>query len=173
MNLRNTSFGLTAVITLAVDQATKAWVVASLPLHGEQVLIEGWLSIVHRRNSGAVLGTLQDLPYRQVLFAFFTLVAIGIVIDVLRRLPTTTVAMPAICGLLLGGALGNAIDRIRQQYVTDFINVHSDHPLIAPWLATLFGRPEVPSFNVADVALLGGMGLFVILYVRDGMEPAP
>lgn len=166
MSRRNIAFLLTAVIGLLADQLTKAWVVANIEYRrGEIELIPGWLSLVHARNHGAAWGMLSDFEYRHVVFGVFTVVAVGFILDTLRRLPTRDVFMAGTLGLILSGALGNAVDRVRQQYVTDFIRAYTEHPSLAPWLVETFGSAEWPSFNVADSSLVVGVILFLLYFV--------
>ncbi|MFT4621446.1 MAG: signal peptidase II [Myxococcota bacterium] len=167
MTARNALFVLVALATFVADQVTKAWVVANVALAGGQIpLVDGWVSMVHRQNSGAAFGTLTTLPYRQVLFGFFTLVAFAVIVDVVRRLPDDNRGLVATCGLLLGGAAGNAVDRLRHGYVTDFIRLHVDLEPARSWFVGLFGAAELPSFNLSDAAIVAGMGLFIVLFVR-------
>ena len=61
-------------------------------------------------------------------------------------------------GLLLSGVLGNEIDRMHKQSVTDFLHFYSDHPSVEPLLLSILGNS--PSFNVADAAIVVGMIMF-------------
>src|SRR5690606_19233132 len=99
----------------------------------------GWLSVVHAQNHGAAWGMLADFPYRHVVFGVFTVIAVVFLLDTLRRVPRDDVFVATSLGLVLSGALGNAIDRVRQQYVTDFIRVYTEHPRLKPWLVEHFG----------------------------------
>jgi signal peptidase II len=166
-------FLLVTVIGVLLDQATKWWVVRNLALEtGEIVLIDGWVSIVHAQNPGAAFGMLRDFEYRHYIFVVFTIIAAGVILDLFRRLPKTDWFMSLTLGLILSGAVGNAIDRVRQRVVTDFIRVYTDVPELKRWLVETFGTYEWPSFNVADAALVVGVGMFVLhsLFVGDATE---
>jgi signal peptidase II len=73
--------------------------------------------------------------------------------------------MSTTLGMIMSGAIGNAIDRIHKGTVTDFIRVYSDSPSIKSWLIETFGTNEWPSFNVADSALVVGIILFLLHYI--------
>lgn len=159
-------FVLVASVGLALDQATKLWIVANLHEGGEEIrVIPGLFSIVHRQNPGAAFGMFRNFEYRHLMFVAFTVVAAAVIIDLFRRLPPTDRFMSATLGLIFSGAVGNAIDRIHKQTVTDFLKVYTDIPALKTWLVANFGTNEWPSFNVADSALVVG----VILYLFHQM----
>lgn len=155
-------FVVVAVIGLVLDQATKIWVVQNIPEGlGEIEVIPGWFSIVHRQNPGAAFGMFQSFEYRHLLFLAFTVVAGGVILDLFRKLPKNDRFMAATLGLILSGAVGNAIDRVHKRTVTDFLKVYTEMPSLESWLRSTFGTNEWPSFNIADSALVVG----VILYL--------
>ncbi len=164
-NRRNLVFSTVTLVSLVLDQATKAWVVANVDLYrGEIQIIPGFFSIVHAQNPGAAFSMLADMENRHVLFMAMTVVALFIVGDLFRQLEREDVFMSATLGLLLSGALGNAIDRARQQYVTDFLRFYTDDPGWTAWLAQYGLGNEYPSFNVADSALVVGVLMFLLTY---------
>ncbi len=182
MNRRNVVFLVVTVLGVALDQLTKWWIVHNVVLGtGSIEVIPGFLDIVHAQNPGAAFGMLGDFAYRHYLFLVFTAIAGVVVLDLFRRLPPTDWFMATTLGLILSGAIGNAIDRARQQYVTDFLRVYTDHAGIAGWLRANFGTNEWPSFNVADAALVVGVGMYVVhhLFFEEDEEaeakeqPAP
>lgn len=173
-NPRNAIFALVTVVGIALDQLTKGWIVANVDLYREEIpVIPHFLSIVHAQNPGAAMSLLRDFEYRFVVFGLFTFVALWVVADMFRKLPATDRFMSAVLGLILSGAVGNAIDRVRQQYVTDFIRVYTDHPPLRDWLVGTFGTSEWPTFNVADIALVVGVGLYALHSLFPGKEPHP
>lgn len=163
-------FGVT-LVGLVLDQLTKAWIVANVRYQtGEIDVIPGFFSIVHARNPGAAFGTLGGFGNRQVVFGIFTVVALYVVFDMLRKLEPTARFVSFALGLILSGALGNALDRVRglsfmpdslatDGKVTDFLRVYSETPAIKSWLIDNFGTYEWPSFNVADIALVVGVAM--------------
>lgn len=178
MPARNLFFGITAVLGLVLDQLTKAWVVSSIELYrGEVVVVPHLLSIVHARNPGAAFGFLRDSPNARTLFLVMTVVAVGVCADMFRRLPKDDRFVSFTLGLILSGALGNAVDRFRFGYVIDFIRFYTDHPPLQAWLVERLGTYEYPSFNVADSALVVGVILFFLHYLllgdREATDAAP
>lgn len=173
MSRRNIVFLVVTVLGLLADQLSKAWIVGNIELHyGEIHILPGLLSIVHAQNPGAAMGMLRDFEHRHILFAVFTIIAVAVILDLFRRLPRDEWFMAGTLGLILSGALGNGIDRVRQRYVTDFVRVYTEHPPLKSWLVERFGTYEWPSFNVADSALVVGVTLFVVHYLLiDEKEP--
>lgn len=177
MSPRNLVFLITLVVGTIADQLTKWWVIQNIRLsgvHPSQVpewsaelpsnipIIPGFLDLVHRQNPGAAFSFLADFEYRHYLFLGFSVIATAIVLDLVRRLPSSNKFMAGTLGLILSGAFGNAIDRVRQQVVTDFIRVYTDNPEWVSWLRDTFGTAEYPSFNVADANLVVGVILFLV-----------
>ena len=172
MNRRNVLFVLVTVLGIIADQATKAWIVANVELYvGRIVIIPGFLDIVHAQNPGAAFGMLGTFQYRHVLFLIFTVIAGLVIFDLFRKLPANDWFMSTALGLILSGAVGNAIDRARQQYVTDFIRVYTENEAV---IDLLQGVSEWPAFNVADSNLVVGVGMLIIHYLwfDDSRKPA-
>jgi signal peptidase II len=142
--------GVVVLAVLALDQGTKALVRASIaPLERHEVL--PFLSFVDVHNRGVAFGFLGGggLPVLLV-----TLAALSLLVGYFLRHPERTLLwLPT--GLLLGGALGNLLDRLRQGYVTDFVHL-----------------PHWPSFNVADMSITAGViALLVVLDRGAGRTP--
>jgi len=152
---------LMAAIVL-LDQGTKALVVRSLPLHGYFSLVDGLLSLSHVRNRGAAFGILSDwdLPYQTVLLSALSLGALLAIAVYFVRLPATARLHRVALALVLGGAAGNLLDRLRLGYVVDFVHVY-------------WRRYQWPDFNVADSAITVGVTLLVLDILRSpGDAPA-
>jgi signal peptidase II len=154
---------LGAVVVL--DQVTKALVSRSMDLHEYVPVIDGILSLSHVRNQGAAFGVLSNagLPHQPVLLSAVSLVALAAIAVYFVRLPASA-RMPRIAlALVLGGAIGNLVDRVRLGYVVDFVHV--------------FWRDHVwPDFNVADSAITVGVALLVLDVLRSRRgetTPAP
>ena len=138
-------FGL-AIGVLVVDQATKAVVTGALAI-GERVQVLGdWLTIVHSRNSGALFGLMPQSAGAFAAVSIVILVAIVWFEARQGRSLLTTVAL----GLLLGGAIGNLLDRLRYGSVVDFIDMG-------------IGTLRFFTYNVADAAITGAIVLFILL----------
>lgn len=157
---------------VALDQATKAWTIWRFPQPGigEVEIIPRFLSLVHAQNFGAAFSSMEG---QFGLFAVFTVIATVIVLDLLRRLPRDATFMAAVLGMILSGAVGNGIDRLRLGHVTDFIKVYTEYPPLESWLVERFGTATWPIFNIADSVLLVGIGVFLVhyLFMEEG-EPA-
>lgn len=174
MNRRNLVFLVVTVIGLVADQASKAWIVATLPDAGSRgiTIVPGWFDLVHARNPGAAFGLLRDFEYRHLVFVGFTVVAVGVVLDMLRKLKPDDRFMSFVLGLVMSGAVGNALDRVRQRWVTDFLRFHIENPpSLKQWAIATFGTNEYPAFNLADTWLVVGIVLYVGYELFVGMGP--
>ncbi len=135
----------TAVVLFVADQVSKAVVVANLAF-GERVDVVGDLAqLWHVRNTGAAFSILPGATW---VFIPVTLVAIGMVVYFHRTLRGRSPWIQVILGAILAGALGNLVDRIRLGYVVDFVSLG-------------FGDTRFPTFNVADSAVVLGIGALV------------
>lgn len=153
-------FPLVAIVVVALDQVSKQWIRAhSVP--GEVLYEYGRLTIVHVCNTGAAFGILQG---QSVILSVLALIAIIIVMVFYRHITGTSNWYSLTLGMVLGGAIGNVVDRIRLGCVTDFIDVR------------LWGSYHWPAFNVADSAISVGIVLLVVLILiglrqEDGQTP--
>jgi signal peptidase II len=145
---------LGAVVTL--DQATKALLVRSLPLHEYVPIIDGFLSLSHVHNRGAAFGVLSEasLPFQPVLLSALSLAALLAIVYYFVRLPPSARLPRVALALVLGGALGNLVDRVRLGHVVDFIHVY--------WRQHVW-----PDFNVADSAITVGVVLLILDILRE------
>lgn len=161
------------VVGVAIDQASKFWVYGSLRQRTDEiVVIPHFFSIVHAQNPGAVAGF---LPGQYWLFLLFTAIAVVVIGDLWRKLPDNETYMSVALGLILSGAIGNAIDRVHKGTVTDFLRVFTDWQPLTSRLERWFGTSEWPTFNVADSALVVGVGLFLLhqAIFEQKKEPVP
>ena len=143
------------VAVVALDQVTK-WLVAGA-LAGEEgdsrvELLWPWLALDYVENRGAAFGLFQGSSNLMLVLA--VLVVLGIAVT-FHRLGGVSPLMPVATCLILGGAIGNIVDRVRLGFVIDFVAV-------GPW----------PKFNVADAAISVGVGLMVIAMLF-GSDSAP
>lgn len=168
---------LTALLLVA-DQATKWLVIQHIPYRtGEIEIIPGFFSLVHARNSGAAFGMLSDFEHRMYVFAAFTVLAVGVMAHMAWQLPDDDRFQTVALAMIASGAVGNAIDRVRHQYVTDFLRVYIDTPSIKAWLIQNLGTNEWPSFNVADSCIVVGIIAFFVYYLflhkDEAVQPEP
>ncbi len=137
---------LTALAILVADQLSKGFVVAAVAL-GEQVRIFGdVVQVWHVQNRGASFSLLQGAS---LLFLVISILSVGMVVYFHRSLRERGWWVHLVLGVVLGGTLGNFVDRLRQGYVTD-------------WLSIGIGDLRWPTFNVADSSLVVGIGMLVL-----------
>ncbi len=150
-----------AVVVL--DQLVKGWVTRVLAL-GEQVAVAPFLSWVRWHNEGAAFSMLSDASgWQRWFFIVLALGFVAFIVYELRRLPPEQRVMGWVYGLIVGGAVGNLIDRVLHGYVVDYVLLH--------WQEYYF-----PAFNVADTALTVGallwIGVMIGEYRRERQEPS-
>jgi signal peptidase II len=133
-----------------LDQVTKAWVLKRIPF-GEGWDLTSWFSIIHWRNAGGLFGMMDRLPGAARVTIFLLLPVAGVAflgfLFAKARKPVELTLLAAI----LGGALGNLVDRVRFGAVVDFLDLHIPN------------GPSWPTFNVADACLSTGIILFLVL----------
>lgn len=146
---------------LLFDQGTKLLVDHTIPRHRSIPVIEGLLDLTHVRNTGAAFGLLagQRRALASYLLIAFSLVAIGFVVHLLRRLSDTDTGLILSLTFILAGALGNLVDRVLYGEVIDFVDVYWNS-----W--------HWPAFNVADSFITVGAVLCLWFLMRTkGRDP--
>jgi signal peptidase II len=150
---------ITGIVVL-LDQLTKGWIIATLRLHEGFPVIDGLFNIVHVRNPGAAFGFLAGASpaFRSVFFITITLAAVLLILhylwQTLKQTGTEKLSLIFSLSLILAGAVGNLIDRVRFGEVVDFLDVY-------------IGTYHWPAFNVADASISTGAAILVIaLFVR-------
>ena len=146
-----------ALITLLIDQLTKIAVVGAFQL-GETLPIKSYFNLVRVHNPGAAFSFLADAGgWQRWFFTGLGVVAAGVMLYLLRMHAGQTLFCLAL-SLLLGGAVGNVIDRVIYSHVIDFLDFY-------------YGTWHFPAFNVADSAISVGAALLILdelLRVRRG-----
>jgi signal peptidase II len=139
-------------LSIPLDQLTKEWILRSLSYSDEIPVVPGFFHITHVRNPGAAFGMLATSPEPVRLFFFIgvTLVAIGLIFSFYRKLAPGDRFSALSLGLILGGAVGNLLDRLRHGEVVDFLHFR------------LWGGYTWPDFNLADSFIVVGVILLVI-----------
>ncbi len=146
--------GLAATVVV-LDQVTKAWLVSMLD-PGERLSVVGDLvRLVHGQNDGAIFGLFQD---QALLFGIVSLGVVGLIVWYHGSSGRNTLLSIAL-GLLLGGAIGNAIDRFRLGYVID-------------WVDLGIGDLRFYTFNVADSAVTGAVLLLILIAILPSLTGA-
>ncbi len=151
---------LSAFVVL-LDQATKVLVASSLDLY-ERVVLLPVLELTRLHNEGAAFSLLADASGWQRWFFILLALGVSVVLMIwLRRIRTPEQTVLALgLSLVLGGALGNVIDRVWLGHVVDFIHFH-------------WGQWYFPAFNVADSAITIGAGCLLLDAFREGRKPDP
>ena len=147
-------------LVLIADRLTKALVVEQLA-YLSSVDVGPFLSIVHARNYGGAFGFLSQHGAAAYIFLVLPfIIIVGLVYYLLRYQHPAAIKFSLAC--ILAGALGNLYDRLCYGYVTDFIDVY-------------YGQYHWPAFNVADVSISCGIGLWLYaqLFVRPGHGSSP
>ncbi len=139
---------LVAAIVVVFDQVSKYLISALMELGQSVTIIDSFLYITYVRNPGAAFGM---FPYQTAFFITVTVVVTALIVYYYQVLSNDHRWLRFGLSLQLGGALGNLVDRVRGGYVVDFINF-----TIWP-----------PVFNLADSAIVIGIGIFLIAFLRD------
>ena len=144
--------GSTVVV---LDQITKALVGNLMHPYQSIEIVPYFANLTYLKNTGAAFGILAGTrsPLRMAFFVLISSVAIGCVLYLLRNLRPGRTSLVASLSLILGGAVGNLIDRLRMGEVIDFIDLHWHH---LHW----------PAFNVADSSITIGVILLFIQMIR-------
>jgi len=143
---RKVVFCLTAILIVVADQLSKAWIKANL-LEGQSLFETGFFRITHLHNTGAAFGLFQDQTFILTIIALIgaTVLLFYGFVAYRRFLWFESLLSRVALGLVLGGTIGNLIDRIRLGYVIDFID-------FGFW----------PAFNIADSAVT--VGVIILIY---------
>ena len=153
-----------ALVVLLADQFTKLLIVGSFQL-GDSQTITSFFNLVRVHNSGAAFSMLSTASgWQRWFFTGIGVVATGFILYMLRSHPSQKLFCFALA-LVLGGAVGNVIDRIAYGHVVDFLDFHWD------WLSPVFYEGHFPAFNIADSAIsVGAVALIVdeLIRVRRG-----
>lgn len=146
-----------AAIVCCLDQLTKYWAVKTLSSGRTIVLIDNFLQLAYAKNRGGAAGIMQEYPQ---LLTVLSLIALVVIVVWARSVPPEHKLARLGFGLVLGGAVGNLLDRlfrggfILNTYVVDFIDAH--------W----YYRAHWPTFNLADSAICVGIALIIVAQLR-------
>ena len=186
-NVKYILFFAVTILFVVLDQVSKIWVIRNIKgprmvvkdvnlLDKFGVTLEEWaafpssidvipgfFSLVHTQNTGAAFGIMEG---QMIVFAIFTTIAFGTIFFTLAQMPDEDHFQNWALALLTSGVIGNAIDRIHKQSVTDFLHVYFEpDSTLGSALQNVIGSTAWPSFNIADAAIVVGMIMFGIFYV--------
>jgi signal peptidase II len=153
-------FGWLAAIII-LDQLTKFIVDRTIPLHQSIPVIDDVFSLTYIRNTGAAFGILAGsaAQFRLPFLVIFSLVAIGFIVVMVRRLPDEEKGLITALAFILGGAIGNLIDRIVYGEVIDFLDFY-------------WSKYHWPAFNLADSFITIGVLITVFYLIKSkGEDP--
>ncbi|MFP5344363.1 MAG: signal peptidase II [Gammaproteobacteria bacterium] len=148
-----------SALVIVLDQFSKYLISGSMQLW-QSIEVAPFFNLTLLHNTGAAFSFLSGAGGWQRWF--FTLVALAVsavIILWLKRLPTTDKWQAAALSLILGGALGNVIDRVRFGYVVDFLDFH-------------YRQWHWPAFNVADSAITAGVAVLAVVILGESKRPA-
>jgi signal peptidase II len=140
-----------SLLVFVVDQASKFWFDNNLSMYQQIVIIPDYFSWTLAYNTGAAFSFLADAAgWQRWFFAAIAVVVSGVLVVWLKRLKPGETWLAVALALVLGGALGNLVDRVVFGHVVDFILLH--------WHQQWY----FPAFNVADMAITGGAILLAL-----------
>lgn len=141
-----------ALAILILDQITKQWVIRSFFLGESVSILPSFFNLTYIRNTGAAFGIFATAhpAFRVPFFFVVPIIALISIAYVFRKVPPEDTKMSVALSLVMGGAVGNLIDRVVYGYVIDFLDFHWDRAY------------HFPAFNVADSAICVGVGLLML-----------
>ena len=141
-----------AGVVVALDQLTKAWLVANVAQGEVREVVGDSIRLVYHENSGALFGLFHD---QAILFGLISLGVIGLIVGYHAK-SARSLYLSVALGFLLGGAIGNLVDRLRLGYVVDFVDIG-------------IGDLRFYTFNLADSAISAAIVLLVAVTLIPGL----
>lgn len=149
------------ITIIFLDQLTKWLIDRTMPLYRSVPIIDGFFNLTYIRNTGAAFGILagSGATFRLPFLMLFSLLAIGFILVMLRRLPERETGLISALAFILGGAIGNLIDRFAYGEVIDFLDFY--------WASYHW-----PAFNIADSFITVGVTITVYYLIKArGEDP--
>lgn len=147
-------------VIVTLDQLTKMYIHIYFQVGESLVVIPGLFNITSVRNPGAAFSFLADAhpTFREIFFLTLPPIALFVILFILKKVPYQDKIQVIALSLIFGGAVGNYIDRLRFRHVIDFLDFHLNNKYI--W----------PTFNIADICIVTGIGILVLLMIRDAKQ---
>ena len=145
---------LIAVISVILDQIVKYLIISKCTLYKKNPVIDGFFNITYVQNRGAAWAILNN---NRILLVVITVLALGLICSFIFKESNIKKLDIVLYGMLLGGIIGNFIDRIFRGYVIDFLDF------------IIFGY-DFPVFNIADMLIVISVGIMIITYWRSRNE---
>ncbi len=160
--VRYVVLGLVCTVTILFDQATKLHILQTMRLHESIPIIPDFFSLTYIRNPGAAFGILASSGglFRLVFFSLASLFALVLLGAIFFRLREEDWIGQFSVAAILGGAVGNLIDRLKYGEVIDFLDFYS-------------GAYHWPAFNVADAAITVGVAFLILHYALEKKRETP
>ncbi|MBP9920537.1 signal peptidase II [Proteiniclasticum ruminis] len=140
------------ILGMLLDYVTKIWAIGTLKGQPDITVIEGFFDFSYLENRGAAFGIFQGRVY---LLAFVTIIIMAVLFVMYQKTKKKTKLLTISTALIMTGAIGNLIDRLRYGFVVDFISWH--------WKNTYY----FPTFNVADICITVGTGLLILYIIKE------
>ena len=155
MSKKHVIFLITLLLVVGLDQISKMYVISVMTLHSSHPVIDGFFNITYVRNPGAAFGFLANAApmFRSLFLITVSAAAIVMILWFLAKNRSAGMLLTFALSLILGGAVGTLLDRIRFGSVVDFLDFY-----IASW--------HWPAFNVADSAISVGAVLLIVEMLR-------
>ncbi len=163
---------------VVVDQLTKIWIRSraaayvaeaeeagrrAKPTQWEHTVIPDFFDLIYAKNPGAAWGLMANYEHRLVVFLVVSVVAFVVIGLYYRTLTDRDNWLAAALALILSGAIGNFIDRVRFGFVTDFLDFYVGwEGSLKDFISSHSRTVHYPTFNVADIAIVVGVGIFLI-----------
>lgn len=161
---------IVAGLTIALDQLTKIVVRQNIPETARPIeVIPNLLNIVHAENRGAAWSMLADAEWRIPFFLVTTVIALVVILVTYHKLTPQDKLTAFGLSFIFGGAIGNFIDRMVFGSVTDFVQMYAGFEPLKGLLLSVVGSIYWPVYNVADVAIVVGVGM--VLYQGYMTQP--
>jgi signal peptidase II len=160
-SFRNKVLFFSVLIILVLDQITKIYVHSNFILGETVSVIKDFFNLTYVQNTGAAFGMLADAhpSFRVPFFILVPMIALGVIVWIFKKIPQEEWRMSTALALVVSGAIGNLIDRIRLGFVIDFFDFHWKY---------LY---HFPAFNIADSAICVGVGILMLdLFVKKPEE---
>jgi signal peptidase II len=161
LNVKLKIVGGWLIAILALDRLTKAVIDRTMPLHHSISVVDGLFSLTYVRNTGAAFGIFagSHQAFRLPFLVIVSIIAIGVIVVMLRRLHEKETGLITALAFILGGAIGNLIDRILYGEVVDFLDFY-------------WSNYHWPAFNLADSFITIGVAITLFFLMRaKGEDP--
>ena len=166
------TFALVSAAVILIDQVTKWVIKATMDLHQTIEVLGDFFTISFILNSGIAFGLFDDSSsaIKRPLLIIISIVALAIIVYIFFSLPKSVRMSGLSMGLIFGGAIGNMIDRIAKGQVVDFLDF--DFPNITIKFLKIH-MTRWPTFNVADMSVLTGIAILLVIIIIEGGKAEP